>query len=427
MQQPVWTVILAASLAACSAGKIKGGQTIAPDAAVDGPKAADAGLGAVVILPGEQPDAGALAAIPDAGSSTTATGTTAVRGPQWLHTSGASIVDETGAPVRITGLTWYGLDTAQYAPDGLAFRAMSALLDEVRTLGYNVVRIPFSTQLLDAGSLPVGIDLRLNPGLAGKAGVALIDAVVAEARAQRLRVILVRQSAGASEVTGLWYTPQYSEERWISDWHMLATRYANDPTVIGYELHSEPHDPATWGDGQLTDWQRAASTAGDAILAVNPRALILVDGIQTYGGAGYLWGSNLIAVMTKPVALSVPNQVVYAVHEYPASVVGALPEFTDPTFPASLDVAWQRNWGYIADGRIAPVLIAEFGTTDVTDGDRTWFRHLAAYITAHNLHFIYFCLNPDASATGGIVGSDWTTVNMDKQSVLQPLLAAPLP
>jgi aryl-phospho-beta-D-glucosidase BglC (GH1 family) len=57
----------------------------------------------------------------------------------------------------------------------------------------------------------------------------------------------------------LWYTSSVSEERWIADWRMLAERYAGDPTVVGVDLHNEPHGKATWGDGNLaTDWRLAA-------------------------------------------------------------------------------------------------------------------------------------------------------------------------
>ncbi|MFD2881576.1 cellulase family glycosylhydrolase [Paenibacillus rhizoplanae] len=45
----------------------------------------------------------------------------------------------------------------------------------------------------------------------------------------------------------LWYTAAYPESRWLSDWVMLANRYANNPTVIGADLHNEPHGTASWG------------------------------------------------------------------------------------------------------------------------------------------------------------------------------------
>jgi endoglucanase len=36
-----------------------------------------------------------------------------------LRTRGSDIVDAEGNPVRLTGINWFGLETANYAPHGL--------------------------------------------------------------------------------------------------------------------------------------------------------------------------------------------------------------------------------------------------------------------------------------------------------------------
>src|SRR5258708_8557240 len=108
---------------------------------------------------------------------------------------------------------------------------------------------------------------------------------------------------------------------------MLAQRYANNPMVIGADLHNEPHAPACWGCGNATvDWRMAAETAGNAILAINPHWLIFVEGVDCYGPGGattgdcYLWGGNLEGVAQYPVQLNVPNQLLYSAHLFPPSV-----------------------------------------------------------------------------------------------------------
>ena len=45
---------------------------------------------------------------------------------------------------------------------------------------------------------------------------------------------------------------------------MLARRYLGNDTVIGFDLHNEPHGSATWGDNNTaTDWRLAAERAGE--------------------------------------------------------------------------------------------------------------------------------------------------------------------
>jgi endoglucanase len=344
----------------------------------------------------------------------------------WLHTSGSQIVDEQGRPVRLTGLSWFGLETANYAPHGLWSRSMSSMLDQIQSLGYNTIRVPFSNQLFDAGSTPNSIDASQNPDLVGKSGLEILDALVAGARARHLRVILDRHRPDSGGQSALWYTPQYSEQRWIDDWKMLATRYANDATVVGVDLHNEPHDPATWGDGNnATDWRLAAQRAGNAILAINPHLLIIVEGIQTAGGSTYWWGGNLKNAGAFPVELSVPNQLVYSPHDYPATVF-AQTWFSAPDYPANLPGVWDEHWGYLATQGVAPIWVGEFGTKNATASDQQWLDTIAKYLGTNQLSFAFWCWNPDSGDTGGILQDDWQTVNSDKQKVLQPLLA-PLP
>lgn len=352
-------------------------------------------------------------------------GSTMATGP--LHTDGARIVDEDGNTVRLTGVNWFGLETPNFAPHGLWQRSMDDMLDQVAALGFNVLRVPYSSQLFDAGSTPNGIDFNLNPDLVGKSGLEILDVLVQKAGARGLRIILDRHRPGADAQSPLWYTGAYSEDRWISDWVMLATRYRGNPTVIATDLHNEPHGAATWGDGSATtDWRAAATRAGNAILAANPDLLIVVEGVEAYNNNYYWWGGNLAGAGAAPVQLDVPGHVIYSPHDYPSSIY---PQswFSDPTYPANLPGVWSAHWGYLVEQNIAPVMLGEFGTRYETDSDKEWLAALVQYIGENGLSFTYWSLNPDSGDTGGILEDDWQTVRQDKMDVIAPVLAPPLP
>ena len=343
--------------------------------------------------------------------------------PGYLHTHGADIVDSAGHVVRLTGLSWFGMETANFAPHGLWTRSMGSMLDQIKTLGYNVIRVPYSNQLFDAGSTPNSIDFNQNPDLVGLDGLHILDKLVAGAQARGLRIILDRHRPDASAQSELWYTQTVSEQRWIDDWKMLAARYEGNPTVIGCDLHNEPHGTATWGDGNMaTDWRLAAERAGNAILGVNPDLLIIVEGIERAGNDSYWWGGNLSQAGAAPVRLAVADRLVYSPHDYPASVYNQ-PWFSAADYPSNLPAVWRQHWGYLVEQKLAPVWIGEFGTKYQTDVDKKWLASLAGYIQADQLSFSFWCLNPDSGDTGGILQDDWQTVNTDKQAVLQPLLA----
>lgn len=345
----------------------------------------------------------------------------------YLHTSGSKIVDWQGNEVRLTGLSWFGMETSNYSPHGLWTRSLGAYLDQIKQLGYNSIRVPFCSQMFDAGSMPNSIDQNSNPDLIGLSPLQLLDKLVAGAKARGLKIILDRHRPDSGGQSALWYTNQYSEARWIADWKMLATHFLGETTVVGCDLHNEPHDTASWGDGSMTtDWRAAAERAGNAILAINPQLLIIVEGVQNVAGTSYWWGGNLRGAATAPVELTVKNRVVYSPHDYPSSVSDQK-WFHDASYPSNLAGVWHDAWGYLVDTNAAPVWVGEFGTTLATDSDAKWLNAMASYIGSKQLSFAYWCWNPDSGDTGGILQDDWKTVNQNKQSVLQPLFAPLIP
>lgn len=279
------------------------------------------------------------------------------------HTVGGQIVDVVGHLVRITGINWFGLETCTFAPHGLWARNWQDILDQIVHLHYNTIRLPFSEQLLDPHSTPTGIDYTLNPDLYGLNGLQIMDRIVAGAGARGLKVILDqhRERCGNGTETALWYTRAYPQSIWLATWRFLAQRYAANPAVIGADLHNEPHGRASWGDGNpATDWRLAAQRGGNAILAIAPRWLIIVEGIERVGTDWYWWGGNLSNAGQYPVRLATSGRLVYEAHDYGP---GIAPQawFHDPRFPRNLPGIWRRHWAYLAATGSAPVFVGEFG------------------------------------------------------------------
>ncbi len=426
---------IGAALAGCSAdagdaGAMGGAGAGAPSPGTTSP--GDGGAG----VPGTTPSPGTTGGgdggtpspgSPDAGTDGPGTPPGGGGATGYFHTAGAQILDDQNRVVRLTGLSWFGMETSSYAPHGLWTRSLASMLDQIKSLGYNMIRIPYTNQMLVAGAMPNGVDAQKNPDLQGLTPIQLLDKVIDGAAARGLRVVLDRHRPDASAQSPLWYTAQVSEQTWIDDWKMLATRYKGKPTVVGFDLHNEPHDTASWGDGNMaTDWRLAAERAGSAVQGVNPNLLIIVEGVEKTPGQTYWWGGNLRNALASPVRLPVANRLVYSPHEYPASVF-AQPWFSDPAYPNNLPAVWDAAWGSVAKSGTAPVWIGEFGTKDEQVVDQKWFRGLASYIQSNKLSFAYWCLNPDSGDTGGILKDDWQTVNDGKQAVLQPILAPAIP
>ncbi len=353
------------------------------------------------------------------------------KGP-W-HTDGAQIVDANNQPVRIAGVNWFGFETNTFVVHGLQNRNYKNMLDQMKSLGYNTVRLPYSNQLFDKGSTPNSIDYSKNPDLQGLQGLQLMDKIIDYATSIGLHIILDQHRPDANGQSSLWYTKAYPESRWLADWQMLAGHYKDNPLVIGADLHNEPRSPACWGCGKpAIDWQAAAERAGNAILAVNPNWLIFVEGVDCYAPGGdaqvssancYWWGGNLEGVKTSPVKLNTDHRLVYSVHDYPPSVYNQ-PWFTSGQYPQNLSSVWDQHWGYIQKEGIAPVWVGEFGTKLTTEKDKQWFSSLISYLgtSASGFNWTYWSWNPDSGDTGGILQDDWQTVNTAKQDQLKSIL-----
>lgn len=327
----------------------------------------------------------------------------------FLNTQQDKIIDSQGREVRLIGLNWFGLETPDLAPHGLWARSYRDMLDQIASLGFNTIRLPFSSAVLTATAPNASvIKYRLNPDLEGKTPLQIMDAVIAYAGTVKLRVILdnhnlVPEFSGRGD--GDWYNASRPESKWIADWQTLAKRYLNNTTVIGADLYNEPD--GTWGTGNADDWARAAKAAGDAIHQINKRWLIIVEGIRNYNTNYYWWGGELEGVAKYPVQLARANKLVYSAHDYPPSIYPQ-PWFADSSYPANLAAVWEKNWGFIETNKIAPVLLGEFGSRLDTNADRQWATEMQAYLVTHKVDWTWWSWNGNGEPRGLLL-PDWQT------------------
>ncbi|KAI8578510.1 hypothetical protein K450DRAFT_200338 [Umbelopsis ramanniana AG] len=269
------------------------------------------------------------------------------------------------------------------------------LLQNISSNGYNAIRLPYSNDIFNSANAPNSINSQVNAGLLNKTSLEIMDILINYAGSLGLKIILDRHRPDATGQSALWYTSTTSESTWIADWVTLANRYKGNTAVIGADLHNEPHDPACWGCGNTTiDWRLAAERAGNAILAVQPNWLIIVEGTSIVNGSSYWWGGNLMAAGQYPVRLDVPNKLVYSIHDY-STDVSQQTWFSDPTFPANLPGIWDKYWGYLLkQASPVPIWVGEFGTTLAVASDAQWLTALVSYMNTNGAHWAFWCWNP---------------------------------
>lgn len=368
-----------------------------------------------------------------------------------ITTSGNQLITGAGENFRLRSINWFGAETDVYVPHGLWARGYKAIIDQIKAMGFNSVRLPFSGDLLTAGrGVSAGvINYDLNPTLVGKTAFEVLAAIIAYCEEKEIYVILDhhRRTAG-SGADGSPVSDTYPLATWIANWKALAQQFSENEYVLGADLHNEPYS-LSW-----TVWADYAEQCGNAIHQVAPHWLIFVEGVGSFNGESYWWGGQLAGVASRPVKLNQANRVVYSPHEYGQSVgQQSWLAYDGQTLPANWPInlysVWRSHWGFIVENGIAPVWIGEFGGKFGTNGagelgiaphaeyECQWLYHLELYMNgdfdgdgdndlpagSEGISFCYWAFNPNSGDTGGIVQDDWTTAQAFKLRLLDPIMA----
>jgi len=337
------------------------------------------------------------------------------------------IHDNAGRSVQLRGVNWFGFETGDHVAHGLWARNWKAMIAQMKSVGFNAVRVPVCPATL-AGTTVGSINTALNPDLAGKNSLQILDAVLGEFDRQGFYILLDHHrldcDGGISE---LWYDGSYSEQRWIGDLSFMAARYKGLSHFLGIDLKNEPHGAATWGVGDpLTDWNKAAERAATAVLGVAPDALVFVEGIEKNpscsGSVNHWWGGNLEPLACHPLAIPA-ERLVLSPHVYGPDVYNQ-PYFGAANFPGNLPAIWEAHFGRFRDAGYA-IAIGETGGRYGHGGsaqDKPFQDALIDYLGGKGItDLFYWSWNPNSGDTGGILQDDWKTVWQDKLDLLNRL------
>lgn len=358
-------------------------------------------------------------------------------GDGYWHASGNKILDAAGNEVRFSGVNFSGFESTNYALHGTwggIGRNWKTYLDQIKSLGFNLIRLPFSGDIFTPGRMPQNVDYSVNSDLQGKSTMEFLDLFVSECGLRGIRIILDyhRIQAGATPENGLWYLPGsgiYTEQYWINNWKALVGRYVGNPTVVGCDLFNEVHadgshpGPYWAGDGSYEpyNWRTAAKRCAEAILSVNPNLLICLQGMDHYGPATSWWGANHEGLKDFAFDISRPAQAVYEVHDYGPNVWNQA-WHNAPDFPSNLPAFWDGQWGFVHNENLGPIWIGEWGSKlDVTK-EIQWATTFRDYVKSKGLIWTWWTWGPNSGDTGGILRDDWTTVNQNKLDLIASVM-----
>lgn len=359
-----------------------------------------------------------------------------------LSTVDRYIVDSEGLRFKLKSVNWYGSHTKKHVVEGLEHQRIDSIVELIKRLGFNSVRLPFSNVMLH-NRKPVNPDLiRANPQFIGLTPLEIFDETIRALTNGGLVVILNNHTTLSEwcciyDYNGLWHhtgsSKAYNQttEMWKSDWLSLVERYKDNPLVAGTDLRNEvrtmrladtylPVSP-NWGHEDKNDWHKASEELGNLILQKNPHLLIIVEGINWWGTIPMLGSGerpHLKPVRHSPIHLRVPNKLVYAAHNYafvgprhtgdPRNSNGNITygEMDAETFRSTLE----DEWAFVIESQryyTAPVWVSEFGVrhTQPSENERAWWHSIVNFLIEKDLDFAYWPLNNEEF---GLVSENWS-------------------
>ncbi len=396
----------------------------------------------------------------------------------WLHVNeNAEVVDMYGNPVWMTGCNWFGYNVTTQCFDGVWSRNMHEMLNEMADHGFNLLRVPMSTQILlqwknrDPDPYMVKINEWKNPeltveGVEGgtpKYSFDIWNMAVEWCRENGIKIMMdihCATTASNGHQIPLWYDNNYSTDDWLEALSWFAEYYKDDDTVIAIDLKNEPHGKndgqgmAIWDDSTAeNNWKYAAERGAAACLEQNPNLLIMVEGIEVYpkfengkdwnspavdyahyddpnaqAFHGAWWGGNFRGVRDYPVDLGEhQDQLVYSPHDYGPLVWEQEWFKKDFTTQTLLDDYWYDTWAFLIEEKISPLLMGEWGgfyddEHDPTGDNRKWMKLLRDYMIEKRIHHTFWCFNENSGDTGGLLCNDFQDWDVAKYEFVKEAL-----
>ena len=344
--------------------------------------------------------------------------------PGALSTNGNQIIDRDGRAVRLACVGWNQVNKS--IPLDQQTRLMAAH-------GFNCIRFSWVNATMQQ-------DLRM------------IDSVVAAARSAGLRLVVDnhtnepghgdRDNWGAQQRNGLWFDQGEGSDgtdgggnkgtttnaKFLSDWQEVTRRYAGNQTIIGYDLRNEPLDyPGTseWGTGSARDLRAMYTRVGDAVLAIDPDKLIVVEPTDT----------GWHALGKQPVMLRAPHKLVYSVHEYPTEI-SAQKIDSGPALVKRMN----EVWGWVFNTELTPIFVGEMGASMASARSKAWAATIVPYLNGTGKDALHIPDGGQGASTdwwawgylpgqnpNGTLESDWKTPRPEQEAVYAKLRQRPLP
>ncbi|KAL2150446.1 hypothetical protein VTH82DRAFT_7009 [Thermothelomyces myriococcoides] len=214
-----------------------------------------------------------------------------------LVTSGRWILDASGKNITYAGTNWPGHNDVMI-PEGLQYQSIESIVEKVKSLGMNAVRLTFAIQMIDEiydnGGEDITIEKAFVQALGQTNGIKVLNQVLEKnpqfnASTTRLQVFdAVAEELNKQQIyihldnhisKGMWCCSTNDGNSWWGD------RGKSWPALMSIGLRNEPREPSSnpalvQSSYNWQSWYEYMRQGADAVHEANPDLLIFLSGMN---------------------------------------------------------------------------------------------------------------------------------------------------
>ncbi|KAL2016409.1 hypothetical protein VTK56DRAFT_3794 [Thermocarpiscus australiensis] len=370
-------------------------------------------------------------------------------------TSGRWILDASGKNLTYAGTNWPGHADVM-VPEGLQYQPIEAIVQKVKSLGMNAVRLTFAIQMIDEIYANGGQDITIqrafvqalgqtngmrvlnqvlakNPRFnASTTRLQVFDAVAAELAKQQIYIHLDNHISkgmwccSSTDGNSWWGDTYFSTENWTRGLAYMANHGKSWPALTSIGLRNEPRDPTnnpslSRSSYNWQSWYAYMKQGAAAVHAANPNPLIFLSGLDfdTYltpvvEGTALTPGTGRFSLGDFP---GYADKLVLELHNYENSI-GSCDSLRGNLARDGFEALGVGGAGAAATANVFPVMMTEFG---FQMDDSTWrgvyASCLASYLPAQKAGWTIWVLagsyyirsgTQDYDEGWGLLNHDWS-------------------
>lgn len=320
---------------------------------------------------------------------------------------------KTNSSINIRGISWFGFETDLRVVEGLHKHTMDYYLKFLNTYDFNVLRIPFSSQLLlyEPTAIPDQKNIKADSSLRNLKCIDILHTLIKKCHSYGIAVILDFHVLRIRHSHPLWYLPyddKYSPDHFWKTWEFVIETFQNYSNILGIELINEPHGNATIGDGnRFTDIEILIKEFLDKF----PNSpLLFVNGVS--------WGKDYQGFQNTNLFINgTSSKIVISPHLY-GPTLGNLSSYSIDY----LNFYYEKLFAFLVP--YYPVVITEWGFNPNTD--MIWVDSFIQSMKWYGIsNACFWMLNPYGKDIHGLLQPDWETVDMIRIKKIKELSPSP--